>query len=148
MIEKRTIGLCSDHAGFPMKECIKVNLLKLGYEVEDFGCLTEERCDYPDFAHKLGYAIDQGHLEQGIAVCGSGNGISMALNKHPKVRAGLSWTREIAELARMHNNANVLSIPGRFLSEEEVLSIVEGFLTTDFEGERHVNRVNKIPLKD
>ncbi len=140
------IGICSDHAGFEKKEVIKAFLTEAGIEVKDFGCYAEERCDYPDFAHKLGQAIDEGSLQTGIAVCGSGNGISMALNKHSKVRAALSWSKEIAELARLHNDANVLSLPGRFLSSEEVRGIVEIFLTTDFEGDRHVARVNKIPL--
>ncbi len=142
----QVIGLCSDHAGFEKKEFVKALLSDQGIAVEDFGTYSDDRCDYPDFAHKLGEAIDQGDLAIGIAICGSGNGISMALNKHPKVRAALSWTKEIAELGRLHNDANVLSLPGRFLSDEEVREIVEIFLTTEFEGERHIQRVNKISL--
>ncbi len=142
----KLVGLCSDHAGFETKELIKAFLLEKGIEVKDFGCYKEERCDYPDFAHQMGTAIDKEELGIGIAVCGSGNGISMALNKHSKVRAALSWSKEIAELGRLHNDANVLSLPGRFLTAEEVKEIVEVFLTTDFEGDRHIARVNKIPL--
>ncbi len=145
-IKHKLVGLCSDHAGFATKELIKSYLEEKGIEIKDFGCYAEERCDYPDFAHKMGTAINDGELGVGIAVCGSGNGISMALNKHSKVRAALSWTKEIAELGRLHNDANVLSLPGRFLTPEQVKEIVEVFLTTNFEGDRHIARVNKIPL--
>ncbi len=129
-----------------MKEFIKTLLQEKGIECVDYGTHSEERADYPDFAHALGRAIDQGELTWGIAVCGSGNGISMALNKHPKVRAALSWSAEIARLAREHNDANVLSVPGRFVSHEECRAIVEAFLSASFEGGRHTDRVAKIPL--
>lgn len=142
----KKIGLASDHAGFPMKEHVKALLQKWLPEVElvDFGTYSEESCDYPDFAHKLGTAIDKGELLWGVACCGSANGISMALNKHPKVRAAICWNREIAELARLHNDANVLSLPGRFLSESEGEEITQTFFTTEFEGGRHQRRVDKI----
>lgn len=140
------IGLCSDHAGYEMKEFAKGVLTSLGYEVVDYGCYSLERADYPDFAHKMGNAIDQGELERGIAFCGSGNGISMALNKHQKVRAALAWDKEIAALARQHNDANVLSIPARFISEELCRELIEIFLSTEFEGGRHCLRIDKIPL--
>lgn len=140
------IGLCSDHAGYEMKEFAKGALCSLGYEVVDYGCYSLERADYPDFAHKMGNAIDQGELERGLAFCGSGNGISMALNKHQKVRAALAWDKEIAALARQHNDANVLSIPARFISEELCRELIEIFLSTEFEGGRHCLRIDKIPL--
>ncbi len=143
---QETIGLCSDHAGYELKEYVKGLLTEMGFKVNDLGTNTADRCDYPDFAHKLGEAIDAGELERGVAICGTGNGISMALNKHEKVRAALSWSKEIAELARQHNDANVLSLPARFISEEEVKIILEVFMNTDFEGGRHINRVNKIKL--
>lgn len=145
MTQIRRIGLCSDHAGYETKEYIKQLLTALGHDIVDYGTHSSERADYPDYAHLLGQAIDHGDLSWGIAVCGSGNGISMALNKHPKVRAALCWTAEIAALARAHNDANVLSIPGRFVTEAECRSIVEAFLATDFEGGRHTARVAKIP---
>lgn len=140
----KKIGLCSDHAGYEMKEFVKTLLTEQGLEVVDFGCYSAERADYPDFAHKLGEAIDAGELQRGVALCGSGNGISMALNKHQRVRAALSWNAEIAALARQHNDANVLSIPARFVDEAECRDIVQAFLTNDFEGGRHEARVAKI----
>lgn len=142
----KRIGLCSDHAGYEMKEFIKRLLAEHEIEIVDFGTHSDERCDYPDFAHALGSAIDRQELQWGIAVCGSGNGISMALNKHPRVRAALSWTAEIAALGRQHNDANVLSVPGRFITEEECQAVVEAFLSSEFEGGRHTARVAKIPL--
>ncbi len=143
---QKTIGLCSDHAGYDMKEYIKSTLLSLGYEVKDFGTYSAERADYPDFAHALGSAIDNGEVLCGVAVCGSGNGISMTLNKHTHVRAALCWNAEIAALARQHNDANVLSIPGRFVSDDECQDILNAFLSNSFEGGRHTERVAKIPL--
>lgn len=145
-MEDKRIGLCADHAGYAMKEYIKSLLSTLGLEIVDYGTHSQERCDYPDFAHALGRAIDAHEVERGIAVCGSGNGISMALNKHAGVRAALSWSVEIARLARQHNDANVLSIPGRFVSEEEARAIVEAFLSEEFEGGRHTARVERIPI--
>ncbi|MCI6153474.1 MAG: ribose 5-phosphate isomerase B [Bacteroidales bacterium] len=143
----KRFGLCSDHAGFLLKEEVKKMLEDQGVECIDFGCYSEERADYPDFAHRLGEAIDKGELEWGVAICGSGNGISMALNKHPRVRAALSWTAELAQLGRAHNDANVLSLPARFISVAEAQEIVMAFLSTDFEGGRHEARVAKIPLQ-
>ncbi|MBP5360708.1 MAG: ribose 5-phosphate isomerase B [Bacteroidaceae bacterium] len=140
------IGLASDHAGFALKQFVKQYLTEKGIEFEDFGTYSEESCDYPDFAHKLGEAIDNDVYATGIAICGSGEGISMALNKHQKVRAALVWMPEIAHLARQHNDANVLVMPGRFIGEDTARAIMDEFFATDFEGGRHVRRVNKIPL--
>ncbi len=140
------IGFASDHAGFEIKEVIKEYLANKGYDVKDYGTYSEERADYPDFAHALAKGIEENEVTRGIAVCGSGNGISMALNKHPQIRAALAWNTELAKLASAHNNANVLSLPGRFVSHAEAKAIVDAFLTTPFEGGRHADRIKKIPL--
>lgn len=140
------MGICCDHAGYEMKELVVAHLRSRGIECKDFGAYSEDRVDYPDYAHALGSAIDRGEESYGIALCGSGNGISMALNKHSKVRAALCWSAELAALARQHNDANVLSIPARFLTEEEMKSIVDAFLEAEFKGGRHTPRVEKIPL--
>ena len=140
------IGLASDHAGYALKQYVKTYLSEKGIGFEDFGTYSEESCDYPDFAHKLGEAIDNDVYTTGIAICGSGEGISMALNKHPKVRAALVWMPQIAHLARQHNDANVLVMPGRFIEPEMARMIMDEFFSTPFEGGRHVRRVNKIPI--
>lgn len=140
------IGLASDHAGFSLKQFVKRYLEEKNIEYKDFGCFSEESCDYPDFAHRLGYAIDNGEVEIGIAICGSGEGISMTLNKHPHVRAALVWIPEIAKLTRQHNDANVLTMPGRFIDESTAREIMDEFLNTPFEGGRHERRIKKIPL--
>ena len=144
--EKTIIGLASDHAGFQLKQYVKEYLAARGYESEDYGCFNEESCDYPDYAHKLGGAIDNSGIATGIAVCGTGQGMAISLNKHPHVRAALCWSPEIAHMARLHNNANVLVMPGRYISEEEAKSIMDEFFDTAFEGGRHERRVAKIPL--
>lgn len=146
MVQDKLIGLCSDHAGYDLKEHLKQLLEARGYTVRDFGCPSAERCDYPDFAHPMGQALQAGELQRGISVCGSGNGISMVMNKYPKVRAALCWQEELAKLAREHNDANVLSLPARFISESEAEKILDAFLSTSFEGGRHVSRVEKIPI--
>lgn len=145
-MEIKKIGFACDHAGYQMKEHVKALIQKWMPEVElvDFGTHSEESVDYPDFAHQLGEAIDKGELAWGVAVCGSANGISMTLNKHANVRAAICWCEEIAELARLHNDANVMSLPGRFLTEAEGEVIARKFFTTEFEGGRHQRRVNKI----
>lgn len=139
------LGIASDHAGFEMKEELKRFLKEKGYEVKDFGTHSPESMDYPDVAHPLAESIEKGEVSQGIALCGSGNGISMTLNKHQGVRAALCWNEELAALARQHNDANVLSLPARFISVELAKRIVEKFLESSFEGGRHLRRVNKIP---
>ena len=140
------IGLCCDHAGFNLKEHIKNMLTAEGYEYKDYGTYSSDSCDYPDFAHPLAYAVEAGEVYPGIAICGSGNGIAMTLNKHQGIRAALCWQEEIARLAREHNDANILVMPGRFISQEEATRTVEAFLNTPFEGGRHIRRINKIPL--
>lgn len=141
-----TIGLCSDHAGFELKEYIKQLLEAKGLPYKDFGTYTTDSCDYPDFAHPMAYAIEAGDVYPGIAVCGSGAGISITLNKHQEIRAALCWKEEVARLCRAHNDANVLVLPGRFISKKETDKVVEAFLSTPFEGGRHLKRIKKIPL--
>lgn len=142
-----TIGLCSDHAGFNLKEYIKQVLTERGIPCKDFGTYSTDSCDYPDFAHPLANAVEAGEVYPGIAICGSGNGISMTLNKHQGIRAALCWIEEIAALARAHNDANVLVMPGRFISKEEALKALDAFLNTPYEGGRHQRRIDKIPVK-
>ena len=139
------LGIASDHAGFEMKEELRKFLVDKGYEVKDFGTYSPDSMDYPDVAHPLAESIEKGEVSQGIALCGSGNGISMTLNKQQGVRAALCWNEELAALARQHNDANVLSLPARFISLELAKRIVERFLESSFEGGRHLRRVNKIP---
>lgn len=140
------IALASDHAGFDLKEFLKPYLEGKGYELEDFGTHSDASCDYPDFAHPAATAVETGNCDLGVAMCGSGNGINMTLNKHQGIRSALCWLPELAELARRHNNANVLVLPARFISKEEALKIVEAFLASSFEGGRHQKRIDKIPL--
>lgn len=143
----KTIGLASDHAGFELKQFVKEWLEKKGWEYKDFGTYSTDSCDYPDFAHPLGEAIESGVCYPGIAICGSGQGIGITLNKHQGVRAALCWIPEIAKLARQHNDANVLVMPGRFIDNDTADKIMTEFFNTEFEAGRHVNRVNKIPVK-
>ncbi|MCD8304144.1 MAG: ribose 5-phosphate isomerase B [Prevotellaceae bacterium] len=147
-MEKPTlIGLASDHAGYPLKEFVKNYLDKRGIQWKDFGTDSEASCDYADFGHPLALAVEAGQCQLGIAVCGSGEGISMTLNKHQGIRAGLCWIPEIAHLSRQHNDANVLVMPGRFISEETAAAVMDEFLSTDFEGGRHQRRIEKIPVR-
>ena len=140
------IGLASDHAGYTLKEHIKTYLDSRNIDYKDYGTYSEESCDYPDFGHALAKGIENGECEKGIAICGSGEGISITLNKHQSIRAALCWIPEIAHLARQHNDANVLVMPGRFITNEEADAIVDEYLSTDFEGGRHARRVAKIPV--
>jgi ribose 5-phosphate isomerase B len=139
-----TLTMASDHGGFAMKTFLKEKLERSGYTVLDFGTNSEESVDYPDMIHPLASAINKGEFERGIILCGSGNGAQMTANKYPNVRAGLCWDVLQAELIRRHNDANVLSLPGRFISMEEAWKITEIFLNTSFDGGRHLIRVNKI----
>jgi len=141
------IAVGADHAGYELKKVIIDFLKDKGHKVEDFGCYSEESIDYPDYAHPVCESIEKGTNKYGVLICGSGNGISMAANKHPGIRAALSWSSEIAELGRLHNNANIVSIPARFVSEENALKIVDVFFSTEFEGGRHQTRVDKIACR-
>ena len=138
--------LGSDHAGYDLKEKIKVILKEKNIGFKDIGPFSEDSVDYPDYAHKVGNAIQNKDYSMGIAICGSGNGINMTVNKYKDVRSALCWNTEICKLAREHNNANVLAIPARFISENLALQIVETFINTKFEGGRHEIRVNKIKI--
>lgn len=142
----KTIGLCSDHAGFELKEQVKAWLESKGLSYQDFGTHSTDSCDYPDYAHPMAQAVEAGDVYPGIAICGTGNGIGMTLNKHQGIRAALCWNAEIAQLARAHNDANVLVIPGRFISWDEAEKILEVFFATEFEGGRHQRRIDKIPV--
>jgi len=142
----KTIGVANDHAGYALKLKIVDYLCKKGYEVKNFGADTEEAVDYPDYAHPLANAIEQGVCDLGISICGSGNGINITVNKHPGIRGALCWLPEISQLARAHNNANICSLPARFISEEITFQIIDEFLNTPFEGERHQSRIDKISL--
>lgn len=148
MKETKTIGLASDHAGFALKQFVKEYLDEKGLEYKDYGTYSEESCDYPDFGHALARGIENGEVFPGIAICGSGEGIAMTLNKHQSIRAGLAWIPEIAHLVRQHNDANVLVMPGRFISKETARQIMDEFLSTEFEGGRHQRRVEKIPVNN
>lgn len=143
----KPIALCSDHAGFDTKQAVIAFLKEQGIEYKDFGTYSTESCDYPDFAHPCAISVESGDCYPGIAICGSGNGINMTINKHQEIRAALCWEPELAQLARAHNNANILVMPGRFISNEKALEIVKTFLSTDFEGGRHQRRIDKIPVK-
>lgn len=140
----KIIPIACDHAGFELKEKVKSYLSSRGYEVKDYGTNSSESVDYPDMVHPLGRDINNGVYELGIVICGSGNGVQMTVNKYKNVRCALCWTPEIAELARQHNNANILAMPARFISQEVALNIVDKYLSTSFEGGRHEKRVEKI----
>ena len=141
------IGLASDHAAFPLKEAVKKYLDEKGIKYHDYGTYSEESCNYATYGHLLAEGIEKGEVYPGIAMCGSGEGISMTLNKHQGIRAGLCWMPEIAHLTRQHNDANVLVMPGRFIDAETAYKIVDEFLQTPFEGGRHIQRVADIPMK-
>ena len=138
------IVIASDHAGVEYKTQLVEYLKKKGIDINDLGPESEESVDYPDFAHSVAEDIEKREADLGILLCGSGNGINMSANKHQAVRSALCWKKEIAELARLHNNANILAMPARFISYEEAQEIVDVFLETKFEGGRHERRVNKI----
>ena len=139
-----TIAIGNDHAGTEYKKTIQHRLEELGHKVINHGTDSSDSVDYPDFVHPVADMVAKGEAELGVLICGSGNGVSMTANKHQKVRAALCWTKEIAQLAREHNDANIISIPARFTSEPQAVAMVETFLNTPFEGGRHQRRVDKI----
>ena len=143
----KIIGLASDHAGYPLKETVKQWLTEWGYSYKDFGTNSTDSCNYPEFGHALANAIENGEFTTGIAICGTGNGINMSVNHHSCIRGALCWQPQIAELARQHNDANILVMPGRFIDEETAKQCVEKFLNTPFEGGRHQARIDAIPVK-
>lgn len=143
----KNIAIGCDHAGFELKEKIKKNLEDNNYIVADFGTHSLQSVDYPDFIHPLAISIENGENKQGIIICGSGNGVNITANKHQGIRSALVWNEELAEMARLHNDANVLALSSRYVDESISLKCVDIFLKTDFEGGRHANRVNKIACK-
>ena len=144
--ERQIIGLASDHAGYEMKEFIRIYLDKCEVPYIDYGTYTSESINYAIYGHKLAEAIEQHEVQIGIGVCGSGNGMNMTLNKHAAIRSALCWNEEITRLARSHNNANVLTLPGRFLPLDQVQKMVDIFLKTPFEEGRHAERIAAIPI--
>lgn len=147
-INLMSIGVASDHAGYELKTKVIKHLESKGCVVHDYGTDSAESVDYPDYAHKLADAVQNGSCHFGIAICGSGNGVNMTVNHHRKVRGALCWTPEIAALARQHNDANIISLPARFIEASIALQMVDVFLSTDFEGGRHQRRVEKIDLAE
>ncbi|MFP4024777.1 MAG: ribose 5-phosphate isomerase B [Thiohalospira sp.] len=141
-----SIAIAGDHAGFDFKEQLKQYLENKGYLIKDFGTFSDESTDYPDYAHPLAIAVENGDYTFGITLCGSANGISMTANKHQGIRSAICWNKEIAKLARLHNDANVCSLPARFIPYELAEEIVDVFLNTNFEGGRHQRRIKKIPV--
>ena len=144
-IAMKKIAIGADHAGFPYKQPIKEWLLANGYQPTDYGTDIPDSVDYPDFAHPVASAVENGEFELGILLCGSGQGVCITANKHAGIRAALVWQKEIAALSRQHNNANIICLPVRFIELEEALTSVQIFLSTDFEAGRHQTRVGKIP---
>lgn len=140
----KLIPIGADHAGFRLKSEIIQYLQDKGYKVKDFGCYSEESIDYPDYGHPVAELVESTPGMLGILICGSGNGINMTANKHQGIRSALCWKMEIAQLAREHNNANIIALPARFITTEEAIEMVDTFLSTEFEGGRHERRVNKI----
>ncbi len=143
----KNIAICSDHAGYQLKELIKRHLEESGMTVQDFGTFSDESCDYPDFAHPAAENVESGICYPGIAICGTGNGIAMTLNKHQGIRAALCWNTDLARLARGHNNANFLVLPGRFIDPDTALAVADTFISSEFEGGRHQRRIEKIPVR-
>lgn len=146
-MEIKTIGIACDHAGFPLKQFVIQFLEQQGYEYKDYGTYSDMSCDYPDFGHALAEGIEKGEVYPGIAICGSGEGMAITLNKHQGIRAGLAWNKEIGHMVRQHNDANVLVMPGRYIDNKTAEQIMTEFLKTTFEGGRHQKRVEKIPVK-
>ena len=140
----KNIAIGSDHAGFSYKEAIKDHLTNNGFTVTDLGTFTEASCDYPDYAHAVANAVEQGVCEKGVLICGSANGVAITANKHAGIRAAICWEKEIAILARAHNDANIICIPARFVSTDIAFEMTDAFFSTEFEGGRHAARVGKI----
>ncbi len=139
------VGIANDHAGYAYKLQLLKYIESLGHSCHDFGSYSDESSDYPDFAHPLAWAVEKGEVDFGISICGTGNGINMAVNKHAGIRSALCWTDEIGKLARKHNDANICALPARFIDMDTACVIVKRFLETPFEGGRHLRRIQKIP---
>lgn len=139
-----TLAIGSDHAGFDLKQAVLRHLAAAGHEMRDFGTYSAESVDYPDFAHPVAAAVARGDVPRGLLFCGSANGVCITANKHAGVRAAIAWLPELATLARLHNDANIICLPARYVTEAQGIEIAEAFLAADFEGGRHQNRVGKI----
>ena len=146
-LNKKKIIIASDHAGYFLKEKLLNRLIKEEFNIKDIGCFSEDPVDYPDFGHQLANDVSAGDYDMGISICGTGNGINMTVNKHSGIRSAICWNEEISRLARAHNDANICSLPGRFISESEAYLIVKTFINTPFDGGRHKTRIDKISLK-
>jgi ribose 5-phosphate isomerase B len=144
--KNKVIPIGADHGGVSLKNFIIAKLSSEGYKFMDIGTFTEASVDYPDFIHPVAKLIDEGKNEFGVIICGSGQGAAMTANKYPNVRAGLCWNMEQTKLSRLHNNANIISLPGRFIDFQTAVEMVKLFLNTGFEGARHINRIKKIPI--
>ena len=147
-MEIKKVGVASDHAGYPLKQYVMQYLEEKGYPVEDFGTNSDISVDYPDYANALAKGIESGEIYPGIAICGSGEGMTITLNKHQAVRAGLCWNKDVAELIRQHNDANCIVLPGRFIDNKTCGKILDAFFKATFEGARHQRRVEKIPVTE
>ncbi len=145
--KQKVIPIGSDHGGFEMKQFLIEKLSKEGIEFKDYGTFSDESVDYPDFIHPVAKAVNDGEYEKGIVICGSGQGANMTANKYPNVRSALCWNLEQTELTRLHNDANIIAIPGRFIEFDIAVDMVKIFFTTDFEGGRHKKRIIKIPFE-
>ena len=146
--KKHILAIGSDHGGYKLKQYIIKNLVADGYKIKDFGTNSEESVDYPDYIHPVAKSINNEEFIQGIIICGSGQGASMVANKYPKVRSALCWNKEQAKLSRQHNNANIIALPGRFIDFNNAVEMVKLFLNTDFEGGRHIRRIDKISISE
>jgi len=144
MDKNKILALGSDHAGYLLKKFLIENLVNNDYQVKDYGTFSEESVDYPDFAHLVAHSVNEGVYDRGILICGTGNGVNITANKYPKVRSALCWNEEIAKFARLHNDANILALPARFIDFNVALNVMNIFLTTGFEGGRHQRRIEKI----
>ncbi len=147
-MKKMNIAIASDHAGLNIKLHIIDYLKQENYIFYDYGTYTKNSTDYPDYAHQVAIAVEKKEFDLGIVVCGSGNGVNMVVNKYQSIRSALCWKKEIAHLARLHNDANICALPGRFIDKNEAITIIKEFLNTEFEGGRHLSRVKKIAVKD
>ncbi len=140
------IAIGNDHAGYEMKKIVVTWLKEQGHQIKNFGTDSSAPVDYPDYVHPVASAVEKGEFKFGILICGSGQGVSFTANKHQGIRAALCWNSEVSKLSRQHNDANILCLPGRFLNEQECVEIVKNFFETKFEGGRHQNRINKVPV--
>ena len=142
------VGIAADHAGYHLKELLKPYMEEMGIDLVDFGAFSAEASDYPDIAHPLATAVEKGQVDRGVSFCGSGQGVCMTANKHAGIRAALVWNEDVTAVTRRHNDANIICLPARYIDEETARKMVEIFIATEFEGGRHLRRIQKIPLAE